>query len=190
MFRDAARLLRSLTTLLGGKMFLLFTENEKTEIAGLLRNSTITDELSDSEVKIISALFDVRNYKSGEVIDKSKPDERPGHLYILAHGGIDVNIESGDGESIIHVNKPGDLAGMITFVGGAASQISATLYAVGATKVLSLDRGEFENMINSHPMIVYRVMRGVARNMHGIVRRANSQTTELSNYIYRTNGRY
>ena len=107
-----------------------------------------------------------------------------------AYGDIEVKIESGDGESIIHVLKPGDLAGMITFVGGAAAQISATLYAVGATKVLRLERAKFESLINSHSTIIYRVMRGVARSMHDIVRRTNSQSTELRNYIYRTNGRY
>ena len=79
---------------------------------------------------------------------------------------------------------------MITFVGGAASQVSATLCAVGDTKVLSLDRSKFETLVNSHPMIVYRVMRGLARNMHGIVRRMNTESVELSNYIYRTHGRY
>lgn len=117
-------------------------------------------------------------------------DARADNLYILAYGDIEVKIESVDGESIIHVLKPGDLAGMITFVGGAAEQISAKLYAVGATKVLSLERDKFESLINTHPMIVYRVMRGVARNLHGIVRRENSQAAELRNYIYRANGRY
>lgn len=192
MFREAARLLHSSTLLFVDNMFStdhFFTYEEKPEIAGMLRTSTVTDELSDAEVEIISGLFDVRNYKAGEVIAKPG-DARSGNLYILGHGGIDVKIESDDGESTIHVLKPGDLAGMITFVGGAATQISATLYAVGATEVLSLDRDKFENLINSHPMIVYRVMRGVARNMHSIVRRANSQSTQLVNYIYRTNGRY
>jgi hypothetical protein len=51
-------------------------------------------------------------------------------------------------------------------------------------------RVDFEKLINSHPMIVYKVMRGVVRNVHGIVRRVNSQSAELSNYIYRTHGRY
>jgi CRP/FNR family cyclic AMP-dependent transcriptional regulator len=101
-----------------------------------------------------------------------------------------VRIASGHEESIIHVLKPGELAGIITFVGGAASDISATLYAVGKTKVLSMARADFENLINSHPMIVYKVMRGVVRNVHGIVRRVNSQSAELSNYIYKTHGRY
>ena len=108
----------------------------------------------------------------------------------MAHGDIAVKIESGGEESTIHVLKPGDLAGIISFVGGAASDISATLCAVGNTKVLSMARAEFEKLINSHPMIVYKVMRGVVRNVHGIVRRVNSQSAELSKYIYRFNGRY
>ena len=154
-----------------------------------LRTSTITEELSDAEVEVIEGLFEVQDYKSGEIIVQPG-DKQTDNLYILAHGDIEVKIESGNEESIIHVLKPGDLAGIITFVGGAASDISATLYAVGNTKVLSMARAEFEKLINSHPMIVYKVMRGVVRNVHGIVRRVNSQSAELSNYIYRTHGRY
>jgi CRP-like cAMP-binding protein len=154
-----------------------------------LRNSTITEELNDAEVEIIEGLFEVQDYKSGEIIVQPG-DKQPDNLYILAHGDIEVRIASGNEESIIHVLKPGDLAGIITFVGGAASDISATLYAVGKTKVLSMARAEFEKLINTHPMIVYKVMRGVVRNVHGIVRRVNSQSAELSNYIYKTHGRY
>jgi CRP/FNR family cyclic AMP-dependent transcriptional regulator len=154
-----------------------------------LRTSTITEELSDDEVKIIEGLFEVQDYKSGEIIVQPG-DKQPDNLYILAHGDIEVKIDSEGKQSIIHVLKPGDLAGIITFVGGAASDISATLYAVGKTKVLSMARAEFEKLINSHPMIVYKVMRGVVRNVHGIVRRVNSQSAELSNYIYKTHGRY
>ncbi len=98
-------------------------------VIDMLRTSTVTDELSDSEVQIIHGLFDVQEYKSGEVIVQPE-DVQSNSLYILAHGDIEVKIESGEGESIIHVLKPGDLAGMIAFVGGAAEQIRATLYAV------------------------------------------------------------
>jgi len=154
-----------------------------------LRTSTITEELSDAEVEILAGLFKVQDFKSGEVIVRPG-DEQPDNLYILAHGDISVKIESGGEESTIHVLKPGDLAGIISFVGGAASDISATLCAVGNTKVLSMARAEFEKLINSHPMIIYKVMRGVVRNVHGIVRRVNSQSAELSKYIYRFNGRY
>ncbi len=158
-------------------------------VTDTLRNSTITEELNDAEVGILERLFEVQDYESGEKIVQPG-NSQPDNLYILAHGDIEVRIASGHEESIIHVLKPGDLAGIITFVGGAASDISATLYAVGKTKVLSMARADFEKLINSHPMIVYKVMRGVVRNVHGIVRCVNSQSAELSNYIYKTHGRY
>lgn len=56
--------------------------------------------------------------------------------------------------------------------------------------MLSMARARFETLINTHPMLVYRVMRGIIRNMHGIVRRVNIESAELSNYIYKTGGRY
>jgi len=154
-----------------------------------LHTSTITEELNDAEVDILGGLFEVRDFKAGDIITKPT-DTTFDNLFILAHGDIEVKIVSGGEETTIHVLKPGDLAGIITFVGGPASHHSATLYAVGDTKVLSLQRAMFETLINSHPMIVYKVMRGVVRNLHGIVRRINVQSSELSNYIFRTHGRY
>src|SRR5665647_1259750 len=79
-----------------------------------LRSSTLTEELSDDEVQIIEGLFELQEYQSGEAIVHAG-DARPDKLYVLAHGDIEVKIKSRDVESIIHVLKPGDLAGMITF---------------------------------------------------------------------------
>ncbi len=154
-----------------------------------LRTSTITEELSDAEVQILASLFEVKSYSAGEQITKPG-DEGHDNLFILAKGEIEVKIQNSGEVSNIHVLRPGDLAGIITFVGGAASHISATLFAMGETQVLSLERKRFESLINSHPMIMYRVMRGVVRNVHGIVRRMNMQAVEMSNYIFGSKGRY
>jgi CRP-like cAMP-binding protein len=154
-----------------------------------LRTSPVTEELSDSEVQILSELFEVREFNAGEVIVEPG-NNQPDNLYILASGEIEVKIVSGSESSTVHVLKAGDLAGMITFAGGAATQISATLFAVGDTKVLTMERARFETLLNSHPQLVYRVMRGIIRNMHGIVRRVNIESAELTNYIYKTGGRY
>lgn len=158
-------------------------------ITDTLRISTVTEELSDAEVEILASLFEVKDYKAGDAIVQPA-DKHPDNLYILAHGEIEVKIKTGTEEQTISVLKPGNLAGIITFAGGASSDISATLYAVGKTKVLSMERARFESLINTHPMIVYKVMRGVVRNVHGIVRSMNSQSAELSNYIYQVHGRY
>lgn len=154
-----------------------------------LRTSIIAEELTDTEMQILAELFKVQDYKAGEVIVQPN-DKQPDNLCILAHGEIQVKIQSSDGEAAIYVLKPGDLAGIITFVGGAASQHSATLYAKGEARVLSLPRAKFEALIDSHPVIEYKVMRGIVRYVHGIVRSMNAKSAELSSYIYRSSGGY
>ena len=154
-----------------------------------LRTSAIAEELGDAELEIIAGLFKVQSYKPGEIIVQPG-DHQPDNLYILAQGEIQVKIQSSEGEASIYVLKPGDLAGIITFVGGATSQHSATLLAKGEAKVLSLPRAKFETLIDSHPMIEYKVMRGIVRYVHGIVRSMNAKSAELSNYIYRSSGGY
>jgi len=84
----------------------------------------------------------------------------------------------------------GDLAGIIGFVGGNVLQISATIVAKTDSKVLVLERSRFESLLNSQPAIVYYVMRGIVRHVHGIVRRMNTQSVEMTNYIHKTHGRY
>jgi len=154
-----------------------------------LRTSMITEELNDAEIKILAELFEVQNRKADEQIVRLR-DKKPDNLYILAQGEIQVKIKSSDGETVIDKLKPGDLAGIITFVGGASSQHSAVLYAVGDTKVLRLERARFVALIDTHPLVVYKVMCAIVRNVHGIVRSMNARASELSNYIYRHSGGY
>lgn len=158
-------------------------------IIDTLRTSMITEELGDAEIKILAELFVVKNRKAGEQVVMPK-DKHPDNLYILAQGEIEVKIKSSDGETVIDKLKPGDLAGVITFVGGAPTQHSAVLYAIGDTKILRLERAKFLTLIDAHPMIVYKVMCAIVRNVHGIVRNMNARASELSTYIYRHSGGY
>ena len=69
-------------------------------------------------------------------------------------------------------------------------QISATVIAKTDCNVLLLERSKFESLLNTQPAIVYYVMRGIVRHTHGIVRRMNTETAVMSNYIYKTKGRF
>jgi len=120
-----------------------------------LRTSMITEELNDAELKVLAELFEVKNRKAGEQVVMPR-DKHPDNLYILAQGEVVVKIKSGDGESEIDKLKPGDLAGIITFVGGAPTQHSAMLYSVGDSKILRLERAKFMALVDTHPMIVYK----------------------------------
>lgn len=155
-----------------------------------LRNSTLTEELRDSEIEHLASLISVREYKAGDLILKPGDGDLKDALLIHASGDVEATANTGGEHMTLHLLQPGDLAGIIGFVGGNVMQISATTVAKTDSKVLVLERSRFESLLNSHPAIVYYVMRGIVRYVHGIVRRMNTQSVEMTNYIHRTHGRY
>lgn len=159
-------------------------------VLNALRTSTLTEELRDSEIELLASLITVRDYKAGEYILKPGETELKDSLLILGSGDVEATANTGGEQMTLHLLQTGDLAGIIGFVGGNVMQISATTIAKTDSKVLVLERSRFESLLNSQPAIVYYVMRGIVRHTHGIVRRMNMQSVEMSNYIHRTHGRY
>ncbi len=159
-----------------------------------LHNSTLTEELRDSEIEALARIITVREYKAGEVIvhagESNYTNEMRDTLLILGSGEVEATAVTGGEQLTLHLLQPGDLAGIIGFVGGNVAQVSASVIAKSDSKVLLLDRVRFEALLNSQPAIVYYVMRGIVRHVHGIVRRMNMQSVEMSNYLYRAHGRY
>ena len=155
-----------------------------------LNNSTLTEELRDAEIEILAKLFEVKEFKSGEALLRPGEERLKNSLIVLASGEVEATATLGGEQATLHLLQPGDLAGIITFAGGNVSQISATVVAKTNCQVLLLERSKFEALLNTQPAIVYYVMRGIVRHTHGIVRRMNTETVEMSNYIYKTKGRF
>jgi hypothetical protein len=160
-----------------------------------LNSPKVSNQMSNTEVEIIEGLFDVQDYKSGTAI--AQPEDRQlKEVSILAQGSIKVKVQSGVGESTIRILKPGDilepgdLAGISTFGNEADSQTKTKLYAVGDTKILSLDRGTAESIFNFQPEMMSNVIRDIVRSGHDILQNMNFEYLQLRNYIYGVNGRY
>ena len=155
-----------------------------------LRNSTLTEELRDAEIEALASIITVHEYKKDEFLLQPGDSRLKNALMILATGEVEATATIGGEKATLHLLRPGDLAGIITFVGGTAAQISATVVAKSNCKVLLLERSRLESFLSTNPAIVYYVMRGVVRHVHGIVRRMNMQSVEMSNYIFQQGGRY
>ena len=155
-----------------------------------LRISTLTEELRDYEVVLLASCITVRDYKEGDLILKPGDTELKDTLLMLGSGEVEATATTGGEKMTLHLLQPGDLAGIIGFVGGNVMQISATITAKTDSRVLLLDRVRLESLLNTNPAIVYYVMRGIVRNVHGIVRRMNMQSVEMTNYVFKQGGRY
>ncbi len=155
-----------------------------------LHNSNLTEELRDAEIETLANIMTVHEYKAGEHILDPGNTRLNKTLIILAEGEVEATVTVAGENVTLHLLQPGDIAGIITFVGGDVTQISATTLAKNDSKILLLERSRFENLLNTNPAIVYYIMRGLVRHVHGIVRRMNMQSVEMSNYIHRAGGRY
>jgi len=152
----------------------------------IVRGSSIAAELSDAESAILARVVTHRTLKNEEILIEE--DQVDHCLYVIISGALEVCRRSGGEWVSLHVLKKGDLAGELGFIDGQPH--SASLRSIGPTEVFILERSQFESLLESHPRVMYAVMRTILRTVHSILRRMNLQYVELSNYITKQHGRY
>jgi CRP/FNR family transcriptional regulator, cyclic AMP receptor protein len=155
--------------------------------AEMVGTSPLVAELNEEQKAVLADLVTCRTLADGEVLIRE--GEVSNELHVIAAGGLAVTRNTGSGDWVtLHVLRPRDMAGELGFLDNL--EHSATLRAVGPTQVFSLRRDKLEELLTSQPLIVYRVMRAIMREVHGILRRMNVQYVELTNYITKQHGRY
>jgi CRP-like cAMP-binding protein len=154
-----------------------------------LSKSKLAIEITEEQRKALTAVMTLRDLARGEVIVQE--GESDDHLYLVVSGGVAVVKASGggsDNEVTLNVIRPGEVVGELSFLDGATRY--ASLVALDGTRVIGLSRGALEGLLDTNPQLVYRVMRAIVRVVHDLQRRLSMQTAELTNYLYKTHGRY
>ena len=152
-----------------------------------LANSKLAAEMTDEQRKALAAAMTLRELAPGEVLVRE--GDTDDHLYVVASGVLGIIKAAGtENEMTINTVKAGDVVGELSFLDGATRY--ASLVAMSSSRVLGLSRGDLEGLLDKNPQLVYRVMRAIVRVVHDIQRRLSMQTVELTNYLYKTHGRY
>ena len=153
----------------------------------LILNSSLGAELSHEEAGKLGELMSVQQLNDGEfLIEEGARDDS---LHVLLTGKLEViKRTAADGSASLAILRDGDLAGELSFLDAAVHTVG--LRALCRCHILSLKREDFEQIIDQHPQIVYKVMRAVARSAHRIVHQMNHDFIEMSNYIFKQHGRY
>jgi CRP/FNR family cyclic AMP-dependent transcriptional regulator len=154
-----------------------------------LHVSGLVEGLRDFEVNVLSSLLCIKYYEAREFIAELEDSLRDA-LIILVEGEVEVNAMVGDDSVLLQLKRPGDLARIISFVGGNIVSITASVKVKRNSAILLLQRSRLESLLHTHPSIVYCVMRNLIQHVHAVARRKNAENAEMSNYIYRTHGRY
>lgn len=149
-------------------------------------DSSLGQELEKDECQILTTVMGIRHLKDGETLVKE--GDRDTTLFVLTAGKLAVSSIVGGKDVTVYNMKVGEVAGTRAFVDRAPRR--ATLKAVGNATVYTLEPEKFETLLDTHPRIVYKVMRGLFRITHINLMRMNVETQQLANYINKTGGRY
>jgi CRP-like cAMP-binding protein len=158
-------------------------------IVHALHSSRLVENLRDFEVNILASLFSFQYFEAKELVAELD-DTLKDALMVLVEGEVEVSAMVGNEAVLLHLNKPGDLARIISFVGGNIVNMSARINVKKDSAVLLLQRPKLETLLHTHPSIIYCVMRNLIQHVHAVARRKNAENAEMSNYIYRIHGRY
>lgn len=152
-----------------------------------LKSTPLAAEMDEAEVSALARVVEIRDFRDGDVLiheGESSPT-----LFVPLSGRISVVKPDEHGElNTLHVLGPGDLAGELSFMDGAPRY--ASLVATGPVKVLVVDRNRFEELLPTHPVVVYKAMRAIMRVAHRVQRRLSSQMVDMQHYLYRTGAKY
>lgn len=151
-----------------------------------LVDSTLGQELEKSDCDVLTTVMGVSQLKDGETLITE--GENNSTLFVLIEGKLAVISNIENEEQVVYTMKTGECAGTRAFIDRAPRK--ATLRAIGNTTVYTMEPGKFESLLDTHPRIVYKVMRALFRLTHSNLMRMNVESQQLSNYIHKTGGRY
>ena len=156
------------------------------EKAELLARSSLCVELNDAEREVLADLVGIEVLENGQTLISEGESRRT--LFILASGRLDVCKTVGPSEETVYQMREGEVAGTRAFVDGSSRK--AALRACEPSEVLTLEPNDLESLVETHPRIVYKIMRGMFRITHGNLMRMNLENAEFRNYTFRTGSLY
>ncbi len=148
--------------------------------------SSLGAELDEQGCKELARIMGERHLQDGELLVAEGKEDNT--LFLLSKGELGVTSNVEGNEDVVYTMTPGECAGTRAFVDRTSRK--ATLRAVGDVTVYTLVPDAFESLLDSHPRIVYNVMRALFRITHANLMRMNQESRQLANYISKSGGRY
>lgn len=153
---------------------------------GFLKASVLGEELDLVERELLAAIMEIRHLNRGErLVTVGDTDNR---LVLVAAGRVAV-LSNVDGYELrVHTMTRGECAGTRAFVDGTPRR--ATLEAIDNATVYTLTPEALQSVVQLHPSMAYKVMRGLFKATHSNLLRVREERQQLTNYITQTGGRY
>lgn len=158
-----------------------------TSLLDAVRASPLARHLTSDEAGVLATVVSRADFPAHAVLAQEGASDH--HLYVVVSGALGVVKHHGLADEILLTQLgPGAMAHELGFLDGAERY--ASLVAQSDTQVLVLTRAALEALIDSHPRVLYGVMRAIVHTVHATQTRLALQASELTNYIVKQHGRY
>ena len=152
----------------------------------VLLQSQLTGGMDQQQRGKMIEVIQIRDLVDKEVLlEEGRCDE---NLHVVIQGTLMVTKTNNHKEEVLAVLHEDSIVGAMGFVDGMAH--SASVHSLGKTRIFTVERKRLEAILESHPDIVYHLMRAIVRTAHSIVKSMNHQHVQLTNYVSKANGRY
>lgn len=145
-----------------------------------IQHSVLGKDLTLDDCAQLIQIGEFKQLAEGDILFQA--GEQTNQLFVIIQGKIDVTRDKMPPHyTVIHTLQAGDLAGEMSFIDGDAH--SLTLRAHSSCELFSIQRDDFEQLLLTHPHVVYHVMRAIVRATHTMLKRMNNQFIEMNRFI-------
>ncbi len=147
----------------------------KNALNHLIAEIPIFNELNADDTEILRQYLFPKDLAIGDIV--CKEGQHGNFLSFVANGKLDV-IKNKDNKEVVisHVEEGGSL-GEMSLIDGLTR--SATTRASKPSTILILRRDDFNNLIEKHPVVGVKILRGIARLLSLNLRKTSGQITTL-----------
>jgi len=139
--------------------------------AGLVARIPLLSGLAPEERAQIIALLDVRPYAARETVVWE--GEAGGSLFVVLSGYLKATTAGADGqELLLSIMGPGEVFGELSLLDGQPRSASVT--ALEATTLATLDRNPFLRMLEESPKLAIRLLGVLAQRLRNLSKRCEN----------------
>ena len=143
------------------------------ELRYLIHTVPIFENLENGELEVLSNFLVLKELPMEGLV--CKEGQHANFLCFVTAGQLDVSKKIEDSEVNIATIEEGGTMGEMALIDGLTR--SATVRAKVASTILLLRREEFDQILEKHPEIGIKILKGIARVMSLNLRKASAQIT-------------
>jgi CRP-like cAMP-binding protein len=105
-------------------------------------------------------------------------------IYIVRKGKVDVTRMNTDSDSLaLAVLKEGNFFGELSFF-DFKPHSATTVVSVPDTEVLSLRRPDFDRVVETYPLIGYKILINIIHEISSVIRKMNDSYINMTDYMF------